>query len=262
MDRKHIVTFQGRDFVTFPGLLALAHEKGLKGIRVTLIQVPHESNDHTAICAAEVEMPDGTYSDIGDASPTNVSRNIAPHIIRMASTRAKARTLRDATNVGITAFEELSEDDQQSARPEPQTSTQRAETPPQSRQPSRGNPASQKQIDYIQVIAEGMWLAVETEGMSSVEASALLDGLKGEGPGKGKEFRHPRLKPAGTQAPDVNERPANVDETRRNPPSAATGAESDHADTAEHWTQAGNREPTGHNQKAQRTTRQRVASGP
>ena len=48
------------------------------------------------------------FSDIGDADPSNVNRKIAPHIIRMASTRAKARVLRDLCNIGITCLEEAS----------------------------------------------------------------------------------------------------------------------------------------------------------
>jgi hypothetical protein len=65
-------------------------------------------------------MEDGRhFSGLGDASPENVGRTIAPHLIRMAETRAKARALRDAVNVGATAMEELSDGDD--APPAPRT---------------------------------------------------------------------------------------------------------------------------------------------
>jgi hypothetical protein len=51
------------------------------------------------------------FTGIGDANPRNVNRNIANHLIRMAETRAKARALRDAFNVGMTAVEELESTD-------------------------------------------------------------------------------------------------------------------------------------------------------
>ena len=113
MEKRHIINLQGRDFVTYEGLLDEAHAKGLKSIRTTLVQAPTEENGHTAICTAEVELKDGdevrVFSGIGDANPRNVNRNIANHLIRMAETRAKARALRDAINVGMTALEELEE---------------------------------------------------------------------------------------------------------------------------------------------------------
>lgn len=111
MKPQFLVNRDGKDFVLYAGLLDLAHEKGLKGITTTLIQIPSELNGMTAICSAIVDMPEGQYSGIGDASPSNVTRMMAPHIIRMAETRAKARALRDATNIGVTAFEELGGDE-------------------------------------------------------------------------------------------------------------------------------------------------------
>ena len=107
-DEHHMTTRGGKTYVLYAGLLDMAHERGLASIDTELVQVPDESNGKVAIVAATVEMQDGgTFSGIGDASPENVSRNIAPHLIRMDETRAKARALRDAVNVGEAVLEEL-----------------------------------------------------------------------------------------------------------------------------------------------------------
>ncbi len=117
MRDEFLITRQGKQYVLFAGLLDEAHNRGLKGIDTELVQVPTEENGNVAIVKArvEVEDPEGSlriFSGIGDASPENVGRNIVPHIIRMAETRAKARALRDAVNVGATALEELSDGDE------------------------------------------------------------------------------------------------------------------------------------------------------
>jgi hypothetical protein len=108
--KEFVVERDGRSFVLYAGLLDLAHERGLKSITTTLVQVPGELNGMMAIVHATVEMEQGTFTGLGDACPTNVTRMMAPHLIRMAETRAKARALRDAVNVGVTAFEELSDE--------------------------------------------------------------------------------------------------------------------------------------------------------
>ncbi len=128
MRDEFMITRQGKQYVLFAGLLDEAHSRGLKGIDTELLQVPDESNGRVAVVKATVEMEDGrSFSGIGDASPDNVGRNIVPHLLRMAETRAKARALRDAVNVGATALEELSDGDDgaapsadyQTARPRP-----------------------------------------------------------------------------------------------------------------------------------------------
>ena len=112
MRDEFLITRQGKQYVLFAGLLDEAHSRGLRGIDTELIQVPDDQNGSVAIVKATAEMEDGShFSGIGDASPDNVGRNIVPHIIRMAETRAKARALRDAVNVGATALEELSDGD-------------------------------------------------------------------------------------------------------------------------------------------------------
>ena len=118
-----MITRQGKQFVLFAGLLDQAHSEGLKSIDTELLQVPDPENGQVAIVKATCEMEDGRrFSGIGDASPENVGRNIAPHVIRMAETRAKARALRDAVNVGATALEELSDGDDAPSSPGPDRS--------------------------------------------------------------------------------------------------------------------------------------------
>lgn len=96
-----------KEVVTYQGLLSKAHDEGLKAIRTTLVQTPSEENGRVAIAKAEIETEKGLFEGLGDASPANVNSFIVPHLIRMAETRAKARALRDAVNVGVVSFEEL-----------------------------------------------------------------------------------------------------------------------------------------------------------
>jgi hypothetical protein len=100
-----------KDVVTYQGLLSKAHDEGLKAIRTQLLQIPTEENVRTAIAKAIVETEKGCFEGLGDASPESVTSFLTPHLIRMAETRAKARALRDAVNVGVVSFEELDGED-------------------------------------------------------------------------------------------------------------------------------------------------------
>ena len=110
LDQRFIKTIEGRDFVLYSGLLDLAHQKGLIKMAVEIIQIPTDENGHMAIVQAQAESKLGeTYTDVGDATPTNCNAKVVKHLLRMASTRAKARALRDFTNLGMTCLEELAD---------------------------------------------------------------------------------------------------------------------------------------------------------
>jgi hypothetical protein len=100
--KKHIINIKGKEFITFEGLLDIAHQKGLKSIETEMIE------GTSYIFKSKVTMKDGSfYTAYGDANVNNVGDMIKPHIIRMAETRSIARALRLSTNVGMCSLEEL-----------------------------------------------------------------------------------------------------------------------------------------------------------
>jgi len=108
LDERFIKTIDGKDFALYSGLLDLAHQKNLISMEADVIQYPSKENDHTAVCKAIAKTATGgLFIDVGDANPMNCNAKVSKHIIRMASTRAKARCLRDLTNIGMTCLEEL-----------------------------------------------------------------------------------------------------------------------------------------------------------
>lgn len=108
LNKEFIVNLQGKDFVTYNGLVDLAHQMDLQSITTELIQLPSKDNNNQCIFKAVATTKDGkVFEGYGDADPSNVNKMIAKHMIRMAETRAKARALRDLTNVGMTAYEEM-----------------------------------------------------------------------------------------------------------------------------------------------------------
>jgi hypothetical protein len=152
MREEYMIERQGKKFVLYAGLLEEAHARGLRSIETELLQVPHAENGEVAIARAVVRTEEGKFSGIGDASPGNVSRAIAPHIIRMAETRAKARALRDAINVGVTALEELGDEEEVApSREGVQMSAARTEEN-KNEPPKEALPATRKQLNYLEAL--------------------------------------------------------------------------------------------------------------
>ena len=152
MREEYMIERQGKRFVLYAGLLEEAHSRGLRSIETDLLQVPDAGNGEVAIVKAVVRTEDGKFTGIGDASPENVNRNIAPHVIRMAETRAKARALRDAINVGVTAFEELGGPGEDGAS-EVVESPRDSARPAARVQENRGElPATKKQLNYLEAL--------------------------------------------------------------------------------------------------------------
>jgi hypothetical protein len=150
---EYMIERQGKRFVLYAGLLEEAHSRGLRSIETELLQVPGPGNGEVAIVKAVVRTEDGKFTGIGDASPENVNRTIAPHVIRMAETRAKARALRDAINVGVTAFEELGGEDGAEIVEPARGSEKRDERPAAHVQENRGElPATKKQLNYLEAL--------------------------------------------------------------------------------------------------------------
>lgn len=203
--REFLIERQGKPFILYAGLLDLGHNQGLRRISTRLLQIPSEDNAQTAICSAEVETDRGTFSGIGDASPSNVARAMLTSTIRLAETRAKARALRDAVNIGVVAAEEMGDesyDEAQEAvahpRPQPQRPTApppapRAGVPtmPTAQPSSNGNSASQAQVSAIYAIGATLkkdrdamdeWIfqtyAREVGDLTRQEASQVITKLK------------------------------------------------------------------------------------
>ena len=191
MKSEFLIQRNGKIFVLYAGLLDLAHERGLRDIRVELVQAPSASNSFVAIAKAIVTVAHNDtfaiFEEIGDASAANTSKAIAPHIIRMAATRAKARALRDAMNIGVTSLEELKGDGESAPEisddtPFPEDdapSAPRAHSAPA----SSGREATEKQIAYLTTLCTKAKTTPQAMGFDGTmdSASALIESLKGKG---------------------------------------------------------------------------------
>ena len=189
MREEYMIERQGKRFVLYAGLLEEAHSRGLRSIETELLQVPKSENGAVAIVRAVVRTEDGKFTGIGDASPENVNRTIAPHVIRMAETRAKARALRDAINVGVTAFEELGGEDGAEVVESYEGDEEQKAVRAQREENRGGLPATKKQLNYLEalisdVVEEGVGRFEEMVGkpvneLTREEASEWISRLSG-----------------------------------------------------------------------------------
>jgi hypothetical protein len=190
MKSEFLVERDGRRLVLYGGLLDLAHERGLKEITTALVQVPSELNGMTAIVHATVVTVQGTFTGLGDANPDNVGPGMVPHLIRLSETRAKARALRDAVNIGVAAVEELGSD----GADEPAGPLRPAAPPlePAARVPAptarvTGVPesdgrATEPQFRLLRELAGRLGGREVPAGLSRGQASELIDRWKAEAP--------------------------------------------------------------------------------
>lgn len=164
INESFIIKLQGKSFVTYEGLLDLAHQKDLLSLEVEIIQIPTNENNMTAICKAIATTEKERFQDIGDASPQSVNSALVPHLIRMASTRAKARVLRDLTNIGMTAIEELSLEDGSVAENEENYPTQQEQPTP-------------RQIETIKKLAGELNYPVDYDNLTKRTAGSIISKL-------------------------------------------------------------------------------------
>jgi len=156
--REYTITQQGREYILSDGLLVglVQLSRGFYDLATEVVQLPTAENAQTAVCTAKVtvfEPETGrvlrTATGIGDASPANVGRMVAIHVLRMAETRAVARALRHLLGVGLTALEELGQGGAEPAADE-RTPAAAPKTRPE---PSWGQPApaAPRPVETIQV---------------------------------------------------------------------------------------------------------------
>ena len=173
--RRFVINRDGKDYVLYAGLVDLLHQvsDGFFEVNTTLVQIPGKDNGETAIATARVVVFDPENPDvakriacgIGDANAGSVTRLMAPHLIRMAETRAVARALRILVNAQMTAFEELGPQGADDQPERPPDATDRPFAPPEPR------------VERIQIKGQWWTRPQVIAGYKKVVAEALAAGM-------------------------------------------------------------------------------------
>ena len=188
LDERWIIEIEGNQFVKYAGLLDLGHQKGISQIEVEPLQLPTKENGNFAICRATVISKSGeSFTDIGDANPGNCSSKVSKHLLRLASTRAIARSLRTFTNIGYTCLEELADlNDVIGSGPKTSSKPRTKKAP--SKKPKAAKPAESK--------------TKNNKSVSSAKTAAKDNRIKTDGGdnGDGNKPKAPGKQPAMSEA--------------------------------------------------------------
>lgn len=107
VDPKHIISLQGKQFITHSGLLAMTHKLGIRSVNTDIIS---DLTSETVICKTTLTLKDGrVFTGLGDANKENTNAMVGAHKIRMSETRSFNRAMRFATNTGLCSVDELGE---------------------------------------------------------------------------------------------------------------------------------------------------------
>jgi len=127
--KKFVVNIKNTETIKVDGLIAFAHEKGLKSMKTKILQYPNQENQWTCIAECLVigydwnpiteKIEEVEFQDFADANPTNCTAMTKASYIRMASTRCVGRTLRKYTNIDMVTSEEINQSVDNSTPPEP-----------------------------------------------------------------------------------------------------------------------------------------------
>ena len=102
---EHIINIQGKDFMTYEGLLAKAHEKGKFDMVITESWVSEDMK--RAWCKVRLTANGQVFDGFGSSTPENTGQMTQSHPVEMSHTRAKGRAFRDYLNIGQAMAEEI-----------------------------------------------------------------------------------------------------------------------------------------------------------
>jgi hypothetical protein len=184
--REFVITQQGREYILSDGLLVglVQLSRGYYDLSTEIVQLPTAENAQTAVCTAKVVVFDPETgavlrqaSGIGDASPANVGRMVAIHVLRMAETRAVARALRHLLGVGLTALEELGQGGAEGAPDErPPTAAPKAPSGPTWGQPAPAAVAAEHILIAGKPYTRAEVLAIYAKRVDEATAAGLAMG--------------------------------------------------------------------------------------